>query len=115
MKAFQALAANEREALQRVSEQASRIHPSSAVADCPACRAKVVLRGTLLQIEEPELVDGELMSEARYATDRVSCSACKLRLRGATAINVAELPPRFQLSQKYDLHESRGCRRGRGI
>ncbi len=106
-KAFESLDKNEQALRRTASEQRVRFQHPSAVSACPACTSKVLLRGTLLQVAEPDLVGEELLSEARYATDRVACPACKLRLRGATEVSVAELPPRFHEMQAYDLHESR--------
>lgn len=106
-KAFAALDKGEQAQRSAASAIRLRIQSPSAIADCPACSSKVLLRGTLLQISEPKLVDGDFESEARFVTDKVACAACKLRLRGATEVSVAGLPLRFHVMMAYDLHESR--------
>ena len=110
-RAFNALDRDQRTQKRAESEERVRFQDSSAIADCPACGSKILLRGTLLQVSEPEFDGDQLLSQARFATQKVLCTACKLRLRGATEISVAKLPPRFHEEWAYDLHESRDLER----
>jgi rRNA processing protein Gar1 len=105
--AFGSLSQPERDARQQTAAYAARlVHPSRA-AKCPACGSGVVLQGVVIYVAEPQFDGEELVGEVRYSTTGMRCSACRLKLTGASEIGMAKLPPRYQEDRQYDLHRDR--------
>lgn len=105
---FDKLSVEERERRQTdAANAAKRVWSSSKTTSCPACKCDVVLTGGRTAIAEPIFTDGQLVAEATHATEAINCVACGLRLRSASEIAVAKLPPKFREYEYYDLHESR--------